>query len=381
MNTKYLDEHLDGLEKTIGAPAYNCKVMKDHELIYERHGGYSDRETKREMTTDSLVNLYSCSKVITCTAAMQLVERGKILLHDPVSEYIPEFALENLKVKEKINGETVIRQAKRPMRVYDLLSMMSGVNYDLASPSIKACKEKTNGRCPTVDLARAIANEPLEFDPGERYMYGLSHDIVGAIIEVVSGMPFGEYLKKNIFEPAGMKDTGFSVPEEKLFRMVDQYFKQDGCDAVPLPKTECIYRLGTEHQSGGAGIISCTDDYILFADALANGGIAKTGERILSQSAIDTMRTSRITPEKEYSYNHTEAGQGYGLGVRVNVTRAGGTLIPNGAFGWDGAAGGYTLIDPENHVAIFYCQHMRGNSGNAYKNNRTANIVYSSLLD
>ena len=381
MKTKYLDEHLDSLEKAIGTPAYNCKVMKNHELIYERHRGYSDKETKREMTTDSLVNLYSCSKVITCTAAMQLVERGKILLHEPVSEYIPEFAVENLKVKEKIGNETVLRPSKKVMKIYDLLSMMSGIGYNLESPSICECREKTDGKCPTVDIARAIANEPLEFEPGSRYMYGLSHDIIGAIIEIVSGMSFGEYLKKNIFDPVGMNDTGFYVPEEKLYRMADQYFKQDGKDAVPLDKNECIYRLGTEHQSGGAGIISCTDDYILFADALANGGVAKTGERILSRAAIDTMRASRITPDIEYSYNHAEVGQGYGMGVRVNVTRACGSLIPVGAFGWDGAAGSYTLIDPENHLAIFYCQHMRGNSGNFYKNNRSANIIYANFFD
>ena len=212
-------------------------------------------------------------------------------------------------------------------------------------------------------------------------MYGLSHDVLGALVEVVSDMPFGEYLKKNIFDPVGMKDTGFFVPEDKMHRMSDQYYKEEGKAPVSIDKLQCIYRLGTGHESGGAGLISCTDDYVLFSDALANGGVAKTGEKILSKYAIDTMRTSRLTSENAWSFNHTEAGQGYGLGVRTCVSRTGGTLIPLGAFGWDGAAGSFTLIDPENHLAIFYCQHMIGNSGNFYKDIRTANIVYSHLLD
>lgn len=379
MNTKYLDEHLDSLKEKTGVQAYNCKIMCDHELIYQRHGGFSDKETKREMTTDSLVNLYSCSKVITCCAAMQLAEHGKIMLHDPVSKYIAEFA--DVKVKEKQGDKLILRDPKREMRIYDLFSMTSGINYDLSSPSIRELRERTNGACPTVDIARAIAKEGLEFDPGERFMYGLSHDVLGALIEVVSDMPFGDYLKKNIFDPVGMTDTGFSVPEGKMHRMADQYFKQDGKDAERIEKTQCIYRLGTKHQSGGAGIISCTDDYILFADALANGGVAKTGERILSKAAIDTMRTSRLTAENEWSFHHSSYGMGYGLGVRTCVSRTGGTLIPLGAFGWDGAAGSFTLIDPDNRLAIFYCQHMRGNAGNDYKDVRTANIVYAYLLD
>ena len=145
MNTKYLDEHLDSLEAITGVPAYNCKIMKDHELIYERCRGYSDKESKREMTTDSLVNLYSCSKVITCTSVMQLVERGKIMLHDPLSKYIPEFA--DTKVKEQKDGQTILRAPKRQIRIYDLLSMMSGINYNLSSPAIKELREKSGGVC------------------------------------------------------------------------------------------------------------------------------------------------------------------------------------------------------------------------------------------
>ena len=377
MNTKYLEEHLDSLEQKTGVPAYNIKIMKDRKVIFSRHKGYSNVQTKREMTTDSLVNLYSCTKVITCTAGMQLVERGKIMLHESVATYLPEFA--NIKVKERVDGKIVLRDPKRELRIYDLFSMMSGLSYNLEYPSIIACREKTNGRCPTVELVRGLASEPLEFDPGSRYCYSLSHDVLGALIEVVSGMSFGEYLKKNIFDVVGMKDTGFFVSEENKHRYADQYRCEGG--VVRPVSQDCVYKLGTEYESGGAGLISCTDDYILFADALANGGVAQSGERVLSPRAIDTMRTSRITPELAHTYTHTHFGQGYGLGVRTCVTHAGGTLIPLGAFGWDGAAGSFVLIDPENHAAIFYCQHMIGNSGNAYKDVRTANIVYSDIIE
>jgi CubicO group peptidase (beta-lactamase class C family) len=258
--------------------------------------------------------------------------------------------------------------------------MTSGVNYNLANSSVDDFKERTGGRCPTLEFPAAIAKEPLEFDPGERWCYGLSLDIIGALVELVSGKKLGEYMKENIFDPLGMKNTSFGFTDEKLDKMATQYrFDPETCSAVEIPKKQNQFVLGTEYESGGAGLISCVDDQILLTDALTHLGLGANGNRILSERAVNLMRSDALTDSVRRSFAPPHfLGYSYGYGVRVNYNPSSvGNLAPIGEFGWDGAKMSYISCDPENKVSMFHAEHMGGVASIVWPKLR--NLLYSSL--
>jgi CubicO group peptidase (beta-lactamase class C family) len=171
--------------------------------------------------------------------------------------------------------------------------MTSGMNYNLNMPEIKEVVEKTGGLAPTLDVCRALAHVPLDFEPGEDYKYSLSFDVLGGVIEVVTGMKLRDYVKENIFDPLGMKDTSFHIDDSNAERMATMYAYDSTLRAPKIiPFTNDAFVFGKEYDSGGAGIVSSVDDYILFADALAMGGVGKNGERIISKYGIDLIRAN-----------------------------------------------------------------------------------------
>jgi CubicO group peptidase (beta-lactamase class C family) len=313
---------------------------------------------------------------------MQLVERGKILITEPLSKYIPEYA--NMTVKHRCeDGSTEIRPAKNPILIKHLFSMSAGFNYNLDAPAIKRVKEEKGGSPTTLDVIRALAEEPLEFEPGTEYRYSLCHDVLGAVIEIASGERLGDYMKKNIFDPLGMKDTTFDCTPDIHSRIASQYqYDRKNGVAIEIPNTENRYRFGAngEYQSGGAGLISSVDDYILLADALANLGVGKNGARILSSRAVNLMRKNQLN-DYQLSQFRVKAhlmGYGYALGVRTNmVPEEAGNLAPLGEFGWDGARSAYFSADPENRLAVYYGQHLDG--FHEVLHTRLRNVIYSCL--
>ena len=379
MDFKYLEKFIDGLFEN-GFSGSDCAVSYKGDIVFRHFAGYRDVENKKPVTGDELYFLYSASKVITITAAMMLYERGAFLLDDEVSEYIPEFKNMNIKRFER-NGCFTLTPAKKPIRIHDLFTMSAGLTYDLNSPSIQAVREKTNGKCPTVETVKAIANEPLLFEPGERFNYSLCHDVIGALVEVLSGMKFGDFLKENIFEPLNMTRTGFDVNDDILDKMACQYQWEnwETRRLVQIPKKN-EFILGTEYQSGGAGLISCVDDYIKFSECLANGGNTKSGKNIISQATIDLIRQDHLNDvSREDFHKSSLADYSYGLGVRTMVDKArSSSNSPIGEFGWDGAAAAYTLIDPKNNLAIYYGTHVR-NANGGWAHKRIRNIVYAAL--
>lgn len=259
--------------------------------------------------------------------------------------------------------------------------MTAGFDYNLNSESVKKYQKETEGKFPTRMIAKALSEQPLGFEPGTRWNYSLCHDVLGAFIEVVSGMKFSEYLKKNIFEPLGMNDTGFERNEKIYSQMFPQYlFDNETQKANEIGKEASNFVLGTEYESGGAGLISTADDYIKFADALANGGVGKDGIRILSPRTIDLMRENRLSESVIKDFNWVQlAGYGYGLGVRTMMNRGkGGAIGQVGEFGWGGAAGAYVMIDPDNNISVFYGQHMLNNL-EPFIHPRIRNLVYSAF--
>ncbi len=333
--TDKLDEFLE-----FGIPFYDCIVMKDGECVYRHGDGYTDAAKTVTVTGKEKYNIYSCSKLITCVAALQLWEKGLFSLDDKLSDYMPEF--ENMTVKK--DGEIV--PAKNPILVRHLFTMTAGFSYNLESPQILLCREETKGECPTRELIRYLAKEPLQFEPGEKWLYSLCHDILAALIEVLTGMTFGEYVKKNIFAPLGMNNSTFLLPDDRLDEVINQYVYSAEKGVVERDK-HIPYKLGSKYESGGAGCISTVDDYIKLLEAV------RIGDVILKKETIDMMATNELTEEQMKTYGWGYA-YGFGLGQRC----------PNGGertdFGWGGAAGAYYMINREKGITAFYATHILG---------------------
>ncbi|NLJ40212.1 MAG: beta-lactamase family protein [Clostridiales bacterium] len=353
MDSSKLTEFLDSLRDK-GIPGCDCVVYKDHKEVFRHITGYADNNETRPLTKDTTYWLYSATKIITCTALMQLVDKGSIALDDPVHKYLPEYE------KMNVRQGSAIRPAKNTMTIRHLLTMQSGLNYNLAPPSIKNVVKSTRGKASTRQIIEALSYEPLDFEPGTHYEYSLSHDVLGAIIEVVSGQNFGEYLDEHIFQPLGMTNTGFKLTPELKANMSDQFICNVDTLAIVPTKRANVYVLSDNYESGGAGLISTVDDYILFLDALANRGVGHIGNRILSMESINEMRTDQLKGVSRDDFAlHEQIGYGYGLGVRTLIDKEiSGARSPLGEFGWGGAAGAYALIDVENSLSIFYAQHV-----------------------
>ncbi len=358
-----------------GVPGCSVVVYKDNKEIYRSKAGYADIETQTPISYDNLYYIYSATKVITCTSLMILVGQGKVEIDDPLSKYIPEF--KNTPVLNYHTNGTLLgtRQPVREVTIRDLLSMSSGLDYDLNSAPIRRVREETDGRCPTLQTMRALAEKPLCHEPGEHYKYSLSHDVIGAVIEVVSGMTLGEFMKKHIFDILGMESTTFKLNDNDKSRMATLY-KFDTAEGKAVPASSNVYVLGSEYESGGAGLISSVEDYAKFVDALACGGIGATGGRIISPELLELMRQNQFTDQRAIDFVDTKVGFGYGLGVRVHIDKSKSLLpTPIGEFGWGGAAGANMLIDPVNHLSMFYVQHLLASP--VKTRTRIVNVLYS----
>ena len=345
MNFNKIKNLMDEALENYGVPCSDVMIVHNGKVVYRYMNGTIDDEKKMPIQGDELYFLYSATKPITCTAAMQLVEAGKLKLEDKLSDYIPEF-------KEMwVKSEEGLRKAEKPITIQNLFSMTSGMNYAMNNANILKQREK-NPNSSTLEMVRAMAGEPLEFEPGEHYQYSLSHDVLAAVIEVVSGMSFGEYLQKNIFDVCGMNRTGFALNEEIKKQMCSQYIYDDHTGKLSLKGKSNAFILTPAYQCGGAGLISCVEDYIKFVAEMSNGN------RLLKDASIDMMRSNQLGEQAYQDFQLTsKVGYTYGLGVR---TDAFGRYVHKGEFGWDGAAGSYVLIDPDNHIGIFYATHVYG---------------------
>lgn len=351
MNFDKIKHLIDEAVSEHEVPCSDIMIAYQGEVVYRYMNGTIDDEKKVPIKGNELYFLYSATKPITCTAAMQLVEAGQMKLEDKVSDYIPEFQEMWVKVGEGL------KKAEKPITIQNLFSMTSGMNYDLNNKSILAQLEK-NPNSSTLEMVCAMAGEPLEFEPGEHFKYSLSHDVLAAVVEVVSGMPFGEYLQKHIFDVCGMTRTGFTLNEEIKNKMCSQYIYDGQTGTASLKGKWNQFILTPAYQSGGAGLISCVEDYIKFVMEMSNGN------RLLKAESIDLMRANQLGEQAYQDFQDCKFGYTYGLGVR---TDAFGRYAHKGEFGWDGAAGSYVMIDPDNHIGIFYATHVCGHGEYLYK--------------
>lgn len=350
-----------------GVPCSDIAVVHNGSMVYRYMNGTSDDGKKILLQGDERYFLYSATKPVTCTAVLQLIEEGRLGLDDKLADFIPEFGHMMVKTPEGL------KTACKPITIRNLFTMTSGLNYNLESLSILAARRK-NPYASTLEMVCAMAEEPLEFEPGDHYLYSLSHDVLAAVAEVVTGMRFGDYLKERIFDVCGMNRTGFFCNEDAKNMVCSQYryFPERG--ACELMEKENVYILTPSYQSGGAGLISCVDDYIRFVDAMSSGN------RLLKKETIDMMRADQLGQQAYEDFKLRKPGYTYGLGVR---TDAYGRFAHKGEFGWDGAAGAYVLIDPDNHIGIFYATHVRNHGEYLYQNLHQAirDAVYKTILE
>lgn len=376
MNFTNLIRFLDSLPE-MGIPGVDMAIYQHHKPVFRYGAGFRDRENRIPVSGDETYFAYSCTKPMTATCALMLFEKGEFLLSDPLYEYMPEF--KNMTVAETdAQGNVRMRPARRDIRIRDLFTMSAGFNYTLRSPETLKVLEETGGLAPTRAVVAALSKIPLSFDPGEHWQYSLCHDVLAALVETVSGMRFETYMTKNLFEPLGMTMSSLHLTPAQEKKLASQY-RRDEKNNVHRIGNECGYILGPSYDSGGAGLITCVNDYIRFADALACGGVGATGERILTRPTIELMRLNCLNAAQMKDFNWPQMiGYGYGLGVRTMIDRTQGALSPVGEFGWGGAAGAYVLIDCEHELSAYFAEHML-NSYEPFVHPRLRNLIYSCM--
>lgn len=368
MNFNKLREYMDSLHKEYGVPAAACRITKDHQVVFNHMTGYSDFEKTVPLSEDTLFRLFSATKVVTMTAVLQLVEKGKLGLYDEVYRYLPEFG--HMMVADSFEFKFPIKWPKstdrchlahNSIRIIDLMTMTAGLSYDTHSDELMEIKRHSNNQASTREVVAAIAKMPLVYEPRTRYSYGLGHDVLAAVVEVVSGQKFSDYLKDNIFDPLGIKDFYFHWDDKNLSdRICALYTGVFGSDEIKPDDgfMSDSFKVTANYESGGAGLAGTAEAYSTFIDALSNNGVGANGARILSEESVKLFTIPYTTGQMSKDFAASgKTGYEYGLGVRVLVEQNA-SKSPVGEFGWDGAAGAYALVDPFNHISIFYAQHI-----------------------
>jgi CubicO group peptidase (beta-lactamase class C family) len=343
--------------------------------------------------------IYSMTKPVTAVALLTLYERGALQLDDPVSKFLPE--LKDLKVRDQTpDGSERLVEPERPMTVVDLLTHMAGLGFPGGrSPKMWAMANRKRGigfipssmeRGATLSmLIDMLAQQPLEFHPGTRWLYTVSTDVCARVIEVVSGRPFDAYLREEIFDPLGMADTGFHVPDDKIGRFGPTYRRDIGNTLAVLEDPErSAFRDVPSFLSGGGGLLSTTSDYLRFVDVLANKGISG-GVRILGRKAVELMGTNHIPAGGDLrsvavpsSYGDVDFdGMGFGLGVAVGIDPARMRSVGSiGEMTWGGAASTTFLADPSEELSIVFMAQLLPSKGNRIRRELKA-LVYAALTD
>ena len=360
-------------------PGVVTMIARRGKLVHQGAWGSIDVNTGRKARVDSLFRIYSMTKPITSVAVMMLYEEGHFHLRDPISQYLPEFR--NTRVL--VDGQEVAQ--KNELTIHHLLSHTSGMTYGYFGDTQVDRMYREANLLESEDLAeftRLLAGLPLLHQPGERWHYSVSTDVLGRLVEVVSGMPFDQFLRQRLFRPLAMNDTFFSVPDNKLDRFGTNHARspEGELTVVDAPKTS-QFRDVTLF-SGGGGLVSTAPDYLRFAQMLLNGGELED-VRILSRKSVDLMRINHLSPDMAAGFGEDpgrRAGFGFGLGFGMVLDLASSQIIGSEAsYWWGGAAGTIFWIDPEEElIAVAMIQHMRF----PYPlRNDVQVLTYQSLID
>lgn len=358
-------------------------IVKDNAVVYYKSHGYADLANKKPMPADAIYRIMSQTKAITSVAIMQLFEQGKLYLDQPVGDFIPEFASQTvLKEFNPADSTYTTEPAKRKITIRDLLSHRSGIDYaDIGSAKMKAIYAKA--KIPSglgnfndvvlLDKMKALGKLPLAHQPGEKFTYGLNTDLLGCLVEVVSGKTLEDYFKANIFEPLGMKDSYFTVPLEKSSRMPKVYTENEQKQIIPWDPT--FRNLDPNYPvyphtyfSGGAGLSMSTFDYAIFLQMLLNGGVYN-GKQILGRRTIELMTSPQISMGVD----------DFGLGFSIKSKQSAQVeMSSEGTYAWGGYYGTKYWVDPKEKLVVLIMTQHTPNSHSEY-NQKIENIIYGSL--
>lgn len=362
-------------------------ILQNGQPVYQRAAGWSDKEAGTRMTTDTIFRIASQTKAITSVAILQLQERGKLIVNDPVSKYIPEFARTTVLVKNESGVSTV--PATRQITLRDLLTHTAGISYgkepELAdlygAKGLGPAAGNGNGwytadkNEPTCTTMARLASLPFQAQPGSAYVYGYNTDILGCVVERASGMPLDEYFRTQITQPLGMKDTHFFLPQDQRRRLAAAYMSGPNGKVVRSPndaRGQGHYIEGPRKNfAGGAGLLSTAQDYARFLEAIRNGGVLE-GVRILSPRSVALMTTNQLGDL------HVKDDMGFGFGFEVVERFGAAGLEAPGSFGWAGAYGTNYRVDPASGLVVVLMLQLMPN--NTDFREKFANMVYQSLL-
>ncbi len=364
-------------------------IIRDGKIVYHKAAGFNDLDSKSILKKDNIFRIASQTKAITSVAVMMLFEEGKLLLDDPVSKYIPSFKKQSVIDKFNLLDTTyTVIPAKKEVTIRELLTHTSGIGYaQIGSKEANALYAKSNLTAgigvtseSLLSAMSRLGKLPLLHQPGERWTYGLNSDLLGCLVEVISGMSLNDFFVKRIFEPLNMQDTYFQIPENKATRLVNLY-KEDSLGKLIKSQSNMLngktissnYPLyKSEYYSGGAGLSSTIYDYAIFLQMLLNGGIYD-GKRLLGKNTVRLMTMNQIG---DIPFSNDDK---FGLGFLI-VSEKGSARTPAqaGTFSWGGAFATSYWVDPkEKMVLLFYRQLQSSTHGDVVEKFRA--LTYQAM--
>ena len=360
-------------------------IVKENQLIHYKGHGYADAATKKPMQADAIFRIMSQSKAITSLAILQLFEQGKLQLDQPIYQFIPEFksptVLNNFNMADSSYSTL---PAKREITFRDLLTHTSGIDYSgIGSDKMKAIYAKAGipsglgeSKDKLLEKMKVLGKLPLVHQPGEKFTYGLNTDLLGCLVEIISGQSLEAYMNEHIFEPMGMKDTYFNVPMDKISRLPAVYTEDKNKQIIPWAPT---FRginpnypwMPKSYFSGGAGLSATAFDYAIFLQMILNGGVYN-GKQILGRRTAELMISPQLEPGLMGNDN-------FSLGFSITGEKSANlNMRTKGSFSWGGYYGTTYWADPKEKLIVLIMTQHTPNSHSDF-NAKIENIIYGSL--
>ena len=361
-------------------PGMVVAVARRGQVVYQKAFGAANLQTHEPMRTDALFRLYSMTKPIASVALLSLYEQGKFRLTDPLDRYLPQFASVKVYKGADASGKPILAAPSRKPTIQDAFRHTLGLASGLGQSPVDAMYREAGLSMGQLDsLAQEIdklGTVPLLYDPGERWVYGLGHDVQARLIEVFSGMPYAEYLQRTIFGPLGMRDTVFGVPAKLKARFPLVYSPRP--DGTMAPDTADSYARFTDHHFATLSLSGTAPDYLRFAQMLLNGG-QLDGVRILGTKTVELMRQNHLPPNiPSITPGSTATGWGLGVSVTLNVPALG-RLNSVGSFGWSGAATTTFSVDPQEKLTYVIMAQLMPNDAAIMQ--RVETLIYQAIVD